>query len=521
MTEKREGHGEDSDPLFIFTDDFCAVGVFDGMGGSGAAICKSGFGDHKTKAYVASRIVKEAIENYIKNKANAHSTSSIDAEGIKLTAKSRLEQEKSKYPAKASGLRSRLVRDYPTTLAMITSRITDKGSSITSYWAGDSRNFLWSQDGFFQISKDDLDTELDPLENLRNDAALSNCVCADRDFTINQKVIEIQGKYILISATDGSFGYFLTPMHFQNVLLAGLKNSIDENEWRMYVKDALAKVTGDDVSLSLCAVGYESFEELKASFEDTEIAELKQINNIQAEINQLTNDLEEKKNSLESSIQEGWSVYKESYLKYLIEPEKSDNISLHDEDTSLDNTNLSQTYIEETSKRATSTDESSGSTEETESRIADSPEDKCKETSEEFKPSEALLDADSRRKEEVESMLEEKSEVASLPENKEKRDVDSEIVSTSSKETKSETVDGEPHITDRSKSSYDGKVGLRGKSYSAETVEKKEAVSEDNLTISKLTPDDGTIFVIRQKIKAMGVPGEALSLFDELFKLIR
>lgn len=53
MTEKREGHGEDSAPFFLSTDDFCAVGVFDGMGGSGAAMCKSDLGEH-TKAYVAS-----------------------------------------------------------------------------------------------------------------------------------------------------------------------------------------------------------------------------------------------------------------------------------------------------------------------------------------------------------------------------------------------------------------------------------------------------------------------------------
>lgn len=294
MTEKREGHGEDSAPLFLFTDDFCAVGVFDGMGGSGAAMCKSDLGEH-TKAYVASRIVKDAVENYIRHKADESITSTIDAEGIKQTAKSRLEQEKSCFPAKASGLRSRLVRDYPTTLALITSQITDEGSLVNSYWAGDSRNFLWTQDGFFQISKDDLDSELDPLENLRNDAALSNCVCADRDFFINQKAITVQGKYILISATDGCFGYFLTPMHFHNVLLAGLKNSLDEDGWCLYVKDAFAKVTGDDVSLSLCAIGYESFDELKASFEKTEIPELIEINKIQDEISRISIDLEEKR----------------------------------------------------------------------------------------------------------------------------------------------------------------------------------------------------------------------------------
>lgn len=525
MTEKREGHGEDSAPFFLSTDDFCAVGVFDGMGGSGAAMCKSDLGEH-TKAYVASRIVKEAVESYIRHKVDESTTNTIDAEGIRLIAKSRLEQEKSNFPAKASGLRSRLVRDYPTTLALITSQITNEVSLVTSYWAGDSRNFLWTQDGFFQISKDDLDTELDPLENLRNDAALSNCVCADRDFIINQKAITVQGKYILISATDGCFGYFLTPMHFHNVLLAGLKNSLDEDGWCLYVKDAFAKVTGDDVSFSLCAIGYESFDELKASFEKTEIPELTEINKIQDEISRISIDLEEKKNSLEGFIQEGWSAYKESYLKYLNEPAEPEEISTQDENKSSEKDELSGTNIEETTKDDIGTDASSTETEVPETEVPEtthivSDEEKSEKNSEELKSSETLLAADSPDKEEVvESMSKEKAE-ATLSENEEKRDIDSAKASTSSKEAKAEAVAAEPQIKDSSKSSNEGNVGLRGKSYSPETADMKDSVSEEKNSISKLDPDDGAIIVVRRRIKAMPDPSEAESLFEKLLNLIR
>lgn len=84
MIEKKDGHGEDSDPLFLVKGDFCAVGVFDGMGGSGAGKCKSDFGDGHTKAYVASRIIEESVYNYMNY---AKSTSEICAERIKDTAK--------------------------------------------------------------------------------------------------------------------------------------------------------------------------------------------------------------------------------------------------------------------------------------------------------------------------------------------------------------------------------------------------------------------------------------------------
>lgn len=43
-TEKVVGHGEDAPPLLVNEENGCAVGVFDGMGGSGAALCESDLG---------------------------------------------------------------------------------------------------------------------------------------------------------------------------------------------------------------------------------------------------------------------------------------------------------------------------------------------------------------------------------------------------------------------------------------------------------------------------------------------
>ena len=327
MIEKREGHGEDSNPLFLVKDDFCAVGVFDGMGGSGATTCVSDFGNDHTKAYVASRIIKEAISNYL---SNTEPYSDINAEGILNTAKSRLEQEKSNFPTKASGLRSKLVRDYPTTLAIVTYEQKENGMSIiNSYWAGDSRNYLWNSEGFYQISKDDLDVENDPLENLRNDGALSNCICSDRTFQINNKNVNVTGPFVIISATDGCFGYFPTPMHFHEVLLTGLKLSGNISEWENYVKEKICKVTGDDISLSLCAIGYEDFNTIKSSFADDTIVGFDEISNLQTEIAALDVAIREKKALLEESIQAGWKNYKTSYMKY-IEPTQEDVVSSAD-----------------------------------------------------------------------------------------------------------------------------------------------------------------------------------------------
>lgn len=314
MIEKKDGHGEDSNPLFLVKGDFCAVGVFDGMGGSGAGKCKSDFGDGHTKAYVASRIIEESVYNYMNY---AKSTSEICAERIKDTAKSRLEQEKHNFPLKVSGLRSKLVREYPTTLAVVTCEQKVKDFTINSYWAGDSRNYLWNSDGFFQISKDDLDTELDPMENLRNDGVLSNCVCADREFEINSRSITVSKSFIILSATDGCFGYFPTPMHFHEVLLAGLKSSKDETEWENYIKKEICNVTGDDISLSLCAIGYNDFHSLKESFEHEKIEGFDEMEDLRKEIDNIKNSIEQKKAALEEKMQSEWNSYKANYMKYI------------------------------------------------------------------------------------------------------------------------------------------------------------------------------------------------------------
>ena len=322
MIEKRVGHGEDSNPLSIVKDDFCAVGVFDGMGGSGAAICKSEFGDDHTKAYVASRIILEAINNYIEN---AKDVRDVNSDGIRFTARGRLEQEKSNYPKKASGLRSKLVRDYPTTLAITTAfKNEDEKYVVNSYWAGDSRNYLWTQEGFYQISKDDLDTELDPLENLRNDGALSNCICADREFCINNITIQAPGKFVILSATDGCFNYFATPMHFQEVLLIGLKLSENVEDWENFCKEEFSAVTGDDVSISLLAIGFESFTDLKETFMSSTVTGIEEIKSAQNEIKQLTSKLDSAKENLEALIQSEWEAYKVSYMKYFTQEESSE-----------------------------------------------------------------------------------------------------------------------------------------------------------------------------------------------------
>lgn len=318
------GHGEDAPPLQVYKEKGCAVGVFDGMGGSGAAICKSVYGDNKTKAYVSSRIVAEAVYDYL----NIHLChDDISEKDIKETILKRLKKQQESYPPEIkSTLRSKLVRDYPTTIALVT--LLNKGEfwQIDSYWAGDSHCYLWTKDGFFLISRDDLEDDNDPMENLHNDSPISNCICADRDFTIHHNPIALNKEpLIILCATDGCFGYYPTPMHFEYILKNCLKKSRDEKEWQERVSKCIQKVTGDDTSLSLIGVGFSSFEQFKNKMTSQSVSSFKRLKVLEEEMSKLKKKIEQTSTEYEKAINSGWENYKQKYMKYLNDEDNATN----------------------------------------------------------------------------------------------------------------------------------------------------------------------------------------------------
>ena len=315
-TEKVGGHGEDAPPLLIDLKNYCAVGVFDGLGGAGATICNSSFGEGHTHAYVSSRIVRDAMDIFFHNHLP---TNDVTAEDMKDVLRRKLKEEKETYPPKVmSSLRSKLVREYPTTLAIVTLQTLENNYQIDSYWAGDSHCYLWTKDGFFQISEDDLEYNNDPMENLHNDSPISNCICADRDFCIHHKNIELLSKdpVIILCATDGCFGYYQTPMHFEHVLKSCLQKAQNEKEWSRLVEKEISKVTGDDCSLSLIAKGFSSFENLKEAFL-LPVVGFSKLHESEKTIAWAEKELAEQKKLYEQNISIGWDEYKQNYMKYI------------------------------------------------------------------------------------------------------------------------------------------------------------------------------------------------------------
>ena len=320
MTEAEEGCGEDAPPLLIAKGNSCSVGVFDGMGGAGAKISdSSSVGVGHTQAYISSRIVCSSMDIFLQNHLP---TDDVKVEDMKAVIKRKLLEEKEMFaPKVASSLRSKLVKEYPTTMAVVTLQEYDKSCKVDCYWAGDSHCYLWTKDGFFQISRDDLENNNDPMENLHNDSPISNCICADRDFTIHHNPIKLKKEpLIILCATDGCFGYYQTPMHFEYVLKSCLQKAKNKEEWKQMVRDEVLKVTGDDCSLSLIARGFSTFDDLKKEMKSTS-SEIIEVMKQEQEVAEAEHILAEEKKRYEQKIASGWNSYKQNYMKYLKDKE--------------------------------------------------------------------------------------------------------------------------------------------------------------------------------------------------------
>ena len=331
MIEKKEGFGEDSEPLSFCGDTICAVGVFDGMGGSGAVkgAIKDNNEEH-SQAYFASRMVKNAVEQLLTKTQNLTSTTLKEAIMQEFNEKIAARRSTSK-------LRSNLLRPYPTTMAFVlVENRPEDDYMIKSFWAGDSRNYLWTESGFYQISNDDLRDKKDPYENLKNDDVLSNCITSNGQFDINELCIEQETPFIVISASDGCFGYLRAPMYFERLLKDALAKADDEGDWKKNIIRCIQAVAADDVSLALRAVGFDDFNELKEKFVYYDYEPFKDIDDTLADLRNTEQKVRDLSQQYEKKLTSYWQQYKVGYMRYFMPPNSENQHSIEQSESKHD-----------------------------------------------------------------------------------------------------------------------------------------------------------------------------------------
>jgi hypothetical protein len=326
---KIPGQGEDSDPiLHNGRDDVGLVAVFDGMGGAGGTVYQTPDGP-RTGAYLAARVARDVVERRMREllAPGGHLDGPAAAEGLHRAVEEALLARLAELHAPRSALRSKLLRALPTTMAMAAvQRPEPDGRPWTCHlmWAGDSRIYaLDPTGGAHQLTLDDIRDGGDAMANLREDSVVSNAMSADTPFDVHHREVQLTPPFLLIAATDGCFGYFPSPMHFERLMLATLQDASDVSAWSTAVQTQITAITGDDASMAVLGAGAD-LDGFRNLFADR-LSTLQQqwvgpLDELTAEIDDLEAQLSLLRDRQRQQTAELWAAYKPDYLRCLGEP---------------------------------------------------------------------------------------------------------------------------------------------------------------------------------------------------------
>jgi serine/threonine protein phosphatase PrpC len=323
--EKIAGQGEDSDPVVRHGRELGLVAVFDGMGGAGGTVYETADGP-RTGAYLASRVARDVVEQRMVALLDPewNLDGAAAAQDLQRSVRAALQERLAELKAPASGLRSRLLRALPTTMALAALQRHEPGGERWAchlLWAGDSRAYVFEPGaGARQLTVDDIRDRGDAMANLREDSVVSNAMSADTDFVVQHRRVELTAPFLVIAATDGCFGYVPSPMHFEHLVLAALRDAPDTDGWSAAVQATVSAVTGDDAAMATLGVGadHDGFQKLFAQ----RTAELERrwitpLDDLDTELREQERKLTELRAAQRERQAALWAAYKPGYEAYL------------------------------------------------------------------------------------------------------------------------------------------------------------------------------------------------------------
>jgi serine/threonine protein phosphatase PrpC len=325
---KIPGQGEDADPILRHGRELGLVGVFDGMGGAGGTVYETPDGP-RTGAYLASRVARDVVEQRMLELLDPewHVDGPAVAQALHDAVRQALVARLAELKAPRSGLRSKLLRALPTTMALVAlQRLQPDGDEWAAHLfsAGDSRAYvLTPAGGLQQLTVDDIRDHGDAMANLREDSVVSNAMSADTDFVVHHRQVELTAPFLVIAATDGCFGYVPSPMHVEHLLLTALRDASGTAEWSEAVQATVSAVTGDDAAMSVLGIGgdFAGFQRLLADRTvEVEQRFIAPLDAAAARVRQLEQDLEQARAAQLAEQAQLWQSYEPGYGRYLGTP---------------------------------------------------------------------------------------------------------------------------------------------------------------------------------------------------------
>lgn len=246
--EQVEGRGEDF-YLAAHREKHIALGAFDGCGGSGAKVYSHL--DGHTGAWAASRAAALAARDWFLDPSQDGDLAACIADALHACKAG---------DAAGQLLMGSLSREFPTTVSMFV-KAMDAGET-DFYWCGDSRCYVLDDQGLHQVTADDSAIQ-DAMQNLREDAPMTNVACASRPFSLHCVRRNLDRPSIILAATDGCFGYLPSPMAFERLLLETLSRASGIQDWKRRIDARIREVSGDDYTLVAWVHRFGSFREMK------------------------------------------------------------------------------------------------------------------------------------------------------------------------------------------------------------------------------------------------------------------
>ncbi|HEY6742959.1 MAG TPA: hypothetical protein VI110_11425 [Lapillicoccus sp.] len=323
--EKIAGQGEDSDPIVRHGRELGLVAVFDGMGGAGGTVYATAEGP-RTGAYLASRVARDVVEQRMVALLDPewNLDGAAAAQDLQRSVRAALQERLAELKAPASGLRSRLLRALPTTMALAALQRHEPGGDRWTchlLWAGDSRAYVFEPGaGARQLTVDDIRDRGDAMANLREDSVVSNAMSADTEFVVHHRKVELTAPFLVTAATDGCFGYVPSPMHFEHLVLAALRDAPDTDGWSAAVQATVSAVTGDDAAMAMLGVGADEDDFRRLFAKRT--AELERrwiipLDDLDTELREQERKLAEVRVARRERQAQLWGAYKPGYEEYL------------------------------------------------------------------------------------------------------------------------------------------------------------------------------------------------------------
>jgi serine/threonine protein phosphatase PrpC len=336
-----QGTGEDAPPIWTFDRaQHGLIGALDGMGGAGGEMIRLPDGTEHTGAWTASRRSRDVVRTVFGRMIQQARTQSppdgpddvYDYDQMNgapdprapfdftTEVREAIKEDLTGFAAQVQGggsgrLRSPMIKTLPTTLAVAWYDLSDH--EYTAVWAGDSRVYcLHPALGLQQVTKDDLKTNADALENLEKDAPMSNCVSASADFVLHERKLQLPPRCVLLAATDGCFGYVRTPLHFEYLLLSSMQRARDWQDWEERLGAEIIQITADDSTLSAAVIGWPDFPACRAGYAgrfEWCAQRIRAYDSQFASIDELERNLSKAKEELAATRRQQWEEYRQTY----------------------------------------------------------------------------------------------------------------------------------------------------------------------------------------------------------------